>query len=92
MSDIVGNNQVFWPYWPSVFIKTCKKYNMIKNLFNAVSTGNYMSIMEWKRMMKKRIVENDRKRNMIQCQLYKVLSNMTIGNNIRCSIWLIFAF
>ena len=56
------------------FICLCKKYNILDLVLNAVTSGEYMSLGEWKKEVKHVIQSWEIKRWKVTCCLYRSLS------------------
>ena len=76
---IVNNPNVLFHGPTAAFISLCKKYNVLMKVVNAVFTGEYMSLNEWKKTAKEIIMYRDRKKIRIQCKLYKVLEYINVN-------------
>ena len=48
-------------------------YGLYPALKEAVINGEYMSMREWKRLVKQSVLERDKKKIILECSLYKVL-------------------
>jgi len=55
------------------WLMLCKKYNVLDIVINAISSGEYMCISEWKRKIKPLVQAHDIKRWKVTCSLYKSL-------------------
>ena len=54
-------------------VSICKKYDVLDYVVNAVTTGEYITISEWKRKVKLRIQMLEVKHWKVSCNLYKSL-------------------
>ena len=77
------------PLWNIVDI--CKEYGIREAVRSAIESGVYMSKVMWKRLIKEKIRNLEKKRWTMNCKLYKTLSFM-YGNNIKMSVWWMHAF
>ena len=60
------------PTWR--YIQTCRKYGILNLVIDAVRSGSYMTIEQWKGLIKNKLNELDLKRWHIMCRTYKSLS------------------
>ena len=76
-----------------MLIDTCKKYGLVNVLKKAVTTGDFMTMNEWKKRIKELVNRRDRRRIIIGCSLYKVLDYLVFNTrSLSMSIWWLHAF
>ena len=66
----------------SLFVQTCKKYNVYDILKQCVLTGEYMSLHEWKKKVSQIVNLKDYRNILLQCGLYKVLNYFNFNCNV----------
>ncbi len=54
-------------------LQICKKYNMMDIIINCILSGEYISITQWKRIVKENVYNYDSKRLNVTCDLNKSL-------------------
>ena len=66
----------------------CKKYNLLNDVINAISSGEYMSMVNWKRKVKDVVTSHDLKRWKVTCTLYQSLKYIFLDiNDFTLSPW-----
>ncbi len=77
------------PLWN--IIEICKEYGICEIVRSALESGEYMSKMLWKRMIKDTIGKLETKRWSIKCKMYKTLYFMS-SYKFKMSVWWIHAY
>ena len=62
----------------SNMLKLCKKYQLYGVLINAIASGEYLSMLDWKRKVKAQIQLYDLRKWKVTCHLYRSLSYLNI--------------
>jgi hypothetical protein len=65
------------PLWDA--IKTCKEYDLMGTVEQAVHSGDYMNIKEWKRLAKSKVWARENQKWSVVCRVYRSLSTMKQG-------------
>ena len=69
--ELISKDVGSGPVWN--IIETCRHYDLISTVIEAVESGSYVSIAEWKKLICNVVSENDLKRSKSTCRLYKSL-------------------
>ena len=71
----------------NLLANTCNKYGLYEVLINLITCGNYISMKDWKIIVKKHVQTMDQKRLKINSKLYKVLEYISIEHIGNCLPW-----
>ena len=71
-------------------IQKCRKYKLINVVVNSIKGGEYISMAEWKKFVKKEVFDYDVKRLKVACSLNKSLCfmNKDIKINVISPLWM----
>ena len=65
------NDTIYGPM--STILETSKKYELLNMIIESVQYGIYMSMTQWKHLVKRRVQKYDTKRLKVSSKLYKSL-------------------
>jgi hypothetical protein len=89
--ECTDDNKCWGPLWD--ILQTFKKYDILDILLDALTSGTYMSIFEFKNLVKGKVLHSENQRFNIACHMYKTLSlyNQCV-TRIECWTWWVFAY
>ncbi len=60
----------------TVIIDTCRKYDLFDIVMNSITSGEYSTMTEWKKLIKDKIINYDLKRFKVNCTLNRSLKHL----------------